>query len=184
MEGHSLASEGPVRRVALRLVILAALVVAGLIAVVEPAHAQPVTIQKSGSYGYWAGSANANNCGNLMGSYVQPIEPYLTRSPSYPNHTQTIYMTSRIDYWTGTVWAVYKWDPWQSHVLQPGVELALFSTNSQTVSSRRYYRVVQFYEWWVNGVRVGSATNLFDQSDYFAAWVAPTGTAASYCYIY
>ena len=56
---------------------------------------------------------------------------------------------------------------------------------SYTVASGQYYRVVQFYEWWLSGVRVGTATNLFDQYDYMApgATVGLTGTQPSYCYI-
>ena len=122
----------------------------------------------------------------LDSTYIQGIAPYISRTPAYPNHTQTIKTTTQVEQWTGTSWAAYRWDSGQVRTLPPGTQWALFTpTGDFTVAPGRYYRVVQFYEWRVNGVVVGRVTNLFDQQEYSAwgGWVAPTGCQASYCYI-
>jgi hypothetical protein len=164
--------------------ISAVISIAGLGAA-QPAGAQ-VTIQQ-----YKAGFADhfqdqANVCGNNLGASIDPIDLYLSRTPYSPSRAQTVRMFTRIDYLTSSGWAFYKQDPvWQVRTFQPeSSDWVLVSTPTFSVARGNYYRVVQFYEWWVNGVRVGTATNLFNQSEYFASWVAPTGTAASYCYIY
>jgi hypothetical protein len=165
----------------------AAVAAISALAVASPAAANPVTIARSGSYGFWGGNDGTNVCGkDFYSAYIQFVAPYISRTPAYPNHTQTITTTSQIEQWTGTAWAFYKSDGGQTRVLPPGTEWALFTpVGSNTVAPGRYYRVVQFYEWRVNGVVVGRVTNVFDQYEYsaWAAWVAPTGSQASYCYI-
>jgi hypothetical protein len=176
---------GKLKTLALPVAISAVISIAGLGAA-NPASAA-VTIQLAGQTGYSTHyPEQTNTCGNLMGAYVKPIELYLSRTSAYPSQTETIRMFSRIESSSnGSPWASYTQDAvWQERSLRPGETWALFSTRSFSVPRGRYYRVKQFYEWWVNGVRVGTATNLFNQSEYFAPWVAATGTGASYCYIY
>jgi hypothetical protein len=159
-----------------------------LAALASPAHANPVTISLSGSYGYWGGNAGDNVCGkDWFSSYVQVVSPYISRTPAYPSHTQTIRLTSRVDQWNGAGWSVFRTQTPQTRTLAPGEDWALFSSvGFVTVTPGRYYRVVQFYEWFVGSVRVGTVTNLFDESEYSTwgpATVARTGAQASYCFI-
>jgi hypothetical protein len=175
---------GKLKILALTAAISAVISTAGL-GLAKPAGAQ-VTIQqdKAGYATHFQDQANL--CGNLFGAgYIDPIDLYLSRTPYVSSRAQTVRMFTRIEYLTSSGWAPYTQDAvWQERTFRPDYDWELLSTKSFSVARGHYYRVKQFYEWWVNGVRVGTATNLFNQSEYFASWVAPTGTAASYCYIY
>ena len=168
---------------ALTGVICAVISIAGLGAA-QPAGAV-VTVQNNNSGFSTHFEDQANVCGVMLGGYIDPIDLYLSRA-EYGPWAQTVRMFTRIEYLTSSGgWAVYAQDPvWQVRAFRPDYHWELLSTGSFSVPRGRYYRVVQFYEWWANGVRIGSATNLFSQSEYFASWVAPTGVAASHCYIY
>ena len=171
-----------------KIIATAALAALALGALASPASANPVTTYKSGSYGRWGGTAQKNVCGkDWFSAYVHPVEPWISRAPAYVNYTQTIRLVSRIDYWTSSGWVVYRTLGAQTRILPPNQAWALFSSTDVTVASGRYYRVVQFYDWFVNGVRIGTVTNLFDQSEYTfwgpSVTIGATGTQPSYCYI-
>ena len=169
----------------LTLTVLSAVISAAALGAARPASAQ-VTIQQDNSGFATIFPEQANVCGVLFGSgYIDPIDLYLSRA-EYGPRTQTVRMFTRIEYLTKSGgWLLQAQDPvWQSRAFRPNYDWELMSTGSLSVPRGRYYRVIQFYEWWANGVRIGSATNLFNQSEYFAPWVANTGAAASYCYIY
>ena len=170
-----------------RVIAVACVALALAAITARSASAAPITIQSSGSYGYWAGEVGGNVCdwGMGFGAYIHPVEPYITRTPRYPTQTQVIRMFSRVEYWAGSAWKYYTQDSaWSSRTVTPSQSFALVSANFPNVASGRYYRVVQFYEWWVNGVRVGTVTNRFDQSEYLVMG-GSTGTTneGGYCYI-
>jgi hypothetical protein len=168
-----------------RLVICAAFAAIMTALCAAEALASPITISKSGAYGYWAGEISQNMCiSGSMGTYIQPVQPYVTRASQYATQTQTIRMYSRIEYWNGSAWKYYTQDStWTSRAVQPG-QYALFSTLDIDVQHGLHYRVVQFYEWWVNGVRVGTATNRFDQSEYLTlGGSVGSTTEGGYCYL-
>ena len=160
-----------------------AAVLTAMLVSVPAALAAPVTTSLSGAYGYWQDDLGPNYCNaDWFGGYIAPIQPYISGTPRYPNSSQTIRLNTRIDYWNGSAWVAYKSTGWKSRNVH-GTGWALFTDNTHTVPQRRYYRVVQFYEWWVGSTRVGTATNVFDQRSYDGYWVAQTGSSASYCYV-
>jgi hypothetical protein len=165
------------------LVLLA--VTASMMAAAPAALAAPVTVSKSGAYGYWAGAVDANHCGSdYFGAYIVPITGYITGTPVFKHRRQVIRQNSRIEYWNGSSWVAYKQTGWKRATVN-GTDWALLGEDSHEVARRRVYRVVQFYEWWVGGRRVGKVTNLFDQYSYQSVGgVGPTGTSPSYCKIY
>lgn len=150
------------------------------------ASAAPITISYAGATGTWGGEIARNVCdyGLGFGASVTPVEPFVNRTPSYPSQVQTIRMFSRIEYWNGSAWAYYTQDAnWSSRTVSPG-QMAFFTTHGLNVREGLYYRVVQFYEWYVNGVRVGTVTNLFDQSEYQVLGGSVGSTnQGGYCYI-
>lgn len=173
-------SFGSVSKMAARVAAIAAV---GLGAVTSPAFAGPVTIQQSGAVGYWYDQNQPNLCmRDSFGGAIQIVEPYVTRTPNYTNRTETIYVQSRIDYWNGSGWAAYRAGPWVNRTLAPGQKVALFSQPWYSVPRGRYYRVVQYYQWYVGSTRVGTVTNLFDANSYSAAWVS--SARPSHCYVY
>ena len=164
---------------------LSAVISTAVLGSAQPANAV-VTIQRDNAGFSSHFQDQANVCGVMFGSgYIDPIDLYLSRA-EYGPQAQTVRMFTRIEYLTSSGgWAFYAQDPvWQSRTFRSGYDWELLTTGSFSVPRGRYYRVKQFYEWWANGSRIGTATNLFSQSEYFAPWVAPTGAAASYCYIY
>jgi len=167
-----------------RIVLAALALMIGVQAIgATAAEANPVTIAKSGHTGFWAGDERVNVC---MPFYIGLAQPYVTRTPDYPNYTQVVRLQSKIQYWNGSSWAPYKTTTWQERTMRPGEGAALFSQPSALVGGHQHYRVVQDFEWWIGNVRVGTVTNLFDQSSYQGfdgAIVARTGTAPSHCYI-
>ena len=170
LEQHDLAarSSSSQRQGMHRLKELLALlaVAASVMATAPAALASPVTVSKSGAYGYWAGAVDANHCGSdYFGAYIVPITGYITGTPVYKRRRQVIRQNSRIDYWDGSSWVAYKWTGWKRATVN-GTDWALLGEDQHDVAPRRVYRVVQFYEWWVSGRRVGRVTNLFDQYSY------------------
>lgn len=171
------------RKVTARFIAVAVITLSSLAGLIGVASASPVTTAKSGSPGYWGGDTGPNYCDNLFGGYVSVISPYITRSPSYPNSTQTIWLRSRVEVWNGSAWVTSNAGVWESRQVPPGQNLAHFSGRQQPVATGRYYRVVQFYQWNVGATTLGTATNLFDQYSYSGYWVAATGTSASHCFV-
>jgi hypothetical protein len=175
---------GTLKMLALMAAITAAISIAGLGAA-QPAGAA-VTIQRDNSGFSTHFPDQVNTCGVMFGSgYIDPIDLYLSRAEWGPQ-AQTVRMFTRVEYKTNAGgWALQTQDAfWQERAFRPGYDWELFSTPTLSVPRGRYYRVKQFYEWRSNGVYLGSATNLFSQSEYFAPWVAATGAGASHFYIY
>lgn len=173
------------RRLTRMAAVLAVVTAAALLAA-GSAMAAPITIQHAGATGTWSGEMAPIQCDNGMGfgAFIDPVEPIVNRTPSYPNQVQTIRMFSRVETWNGSGWQYYKQDSvWSSRTVYPG-GIAYFSTSALTVANGRYYRVVQFYQWWVNGTLVGTATNRFDQSEYRVMGGSIGSTnEGGYCYI-
>jgi hypothetical protein len=166
-------------------IISAVLAIVAMALCAAQALASPLPVSGSGTTGTWAGALSQTVCNNgSLGTYIQPEQPILTRTAKYPTQMQTIRMFSRIEYWNGSAWKYYTQDSvWSSKAVQPGA-YAIFYTNTIDVQHGLFYRVVQFYEWWVNGVRVGTVTTRFDQSEYLSLGGSVGSTnEGGYCYV-
>src|SRR5687767_8206084 len=105
------------RRSAIRPLVKLALVVlvaVGAMGFAAPAaSAQPVNLARSGSHGYWFGhntwgspTDRLNQC--FMTTPTTPTiatgGAWISRSPSYPALTQTVYIRTDVERWDGRAW--------------------------------------------------------------------------------
>jgi hypothetical protein len=166
---HRLNASGSVVARSLRVLTVVAAAAFAVMFAASPASALVTTVN-DGATGPWLGGYPTWNTCYTANHSLQTAAPYVGRTATYPNSTQTIQAIPRLDVSAdgGRTWSTYRWGSWSTAVARPGTQANFPAQTFSNLPVGYTYRIAMWFYWSVGSTKVGQVLDILNTNGEYS----------------